>query len=132
MRAPSSNRTGAICALAVAATAIGVGTALAHEGGSLQQGAPTPGSSIVNHQGVTDGVWTFTVQSLAGTVKNLAYIVKSPGCPGTTYLEHRIRRPTVGQTLPTTIEGPSGTSADYCSNIVFQGNGSVTVRVTHP
>jgi len=119
--------------LAVVAAAIATATAFAHTGGSLEGSRYTDVESVL-HETVLDGEWTFTVETVTRTVRGLSYIVKSPGCPGTILLEHRIRRqPSVGDEFKVTLgDHDANATANYCSQVIYTGSGSVKVRVRHP
>ena len=125
----------AIAVLAVIAATVGAGAALAHDPPNNIEGTRMPTVNPVYHLAVPDGEWTFTVQAVTGTVKNLSLIVKSPGCPGTTLLEYRIRRPTEQTYGAFTLDADAdagNSAADYCSMVFWQGSGSAEVVVAHP
>lgn len=132
MRAPQASRRRAIVALVATTAGIATSAGLAHTGGSIEGSRYTAVDSVL-HPAVLDGNWTFTVEKVTGTVRGLAYIVKSPACPGTIVLEHRMKRqPVVGQSFTTYLDADGNAAADYCSQVIYTGSGSVEVRVTHP
>jgi len=136
----ASGRARATFALAavVAAAVLGVGAALAHVGGFLDQTATRGfgGISNVDHAGVPPGQWTFDVVAMDGRVRDLTLAIKLPCVGGTLYYYNQIKKPTLDTVVTTPVidaDGDPTTDDDYCSQVAFPGAGnSITVRVSHP